>query len=87
MAGCPAGKVKRRLVMIGVRLPEEGGRVGTIFPSAFFGNLRQRKLLANLLKNLSEKIRLSELSGVRYRRLYVTRRGTQILRLAARRLQ
>jgi hypothetical protein len=46
--------------MIGVRLPEEGGRVGTIFPSASFGNLLQRKLLANLLKNLSENIRLSD---------------------------
>jgi hypothetical protein len=38
-AGCPAGKVERRLVMIGVRLPEEGGPVGTIFPPASFGNL------------------------------------------------
>lgn len=54
-AGCPAGKVERHLVMIGVRLPEEGDPVGTIFPSAFFGNLLQRKLLANLLKNPSEK--------------------------------
>jgi hypothetical protein len=25
--------------MIGVRLPEEGGPVGTIFPPASFGNL------------------------------------------------
>ena len=47
-AGCPAGKVERRLVMIGVRLPEEGGPVGTIFPQASFGNLLQRKLLAGL---------------------------------------
>ena len=47
-AGCPAGKVERRLVMIGVRLPEEGGPVGTIFPSASFGNLLQRKLLVGL---------------------------------------
>jgi hypothetical protein len=38
-AGCPAGKVERRLVMIGVRLPEEGGPVGAIFPPASFGNL------------------------------------------------
>jgi hypothetical protein len=38
-ASCPAGKVERRLVMIGVRLPEEGGPVGTIFPPASFGNL------------------------------------------------
>jgi hypothetical protein len=37
-ASCPAGKVERRLVMIGVRLPEEGGPVGTIFPPASFGN-------------------------------------------------
>ena len=59
-AGCPAGKVERRLVMFGVRLPEEGGPVGTIFPSASFGNLLQRKLLANLLKNPSENIRLSD---------------------------
>jgi len=50
-AGCPAGKVERCLIMIGVRLPEEGGPVGTIFPSASFGNLLQRKLLANFLKN------------------------------------
>ena len=46
--GCLAGKVERRLVMIGVRLPEEGGPVGTIFPQASFGNLLQRKLLAGL---------------------------------------
>jgi hypothetical protein len=52
--GRPAGKVERRLVMIGVRLPEEGGPVGTIFPSASFGNLLQCKLLANLLQNPSE---------------------------------
>lgn len=38
-ASCPAGKVERRLVMIGVRLPEEGGPVGTIFTPASFGNL------------------------------------------------
>src|SRR6516165_2066836 len=37
-AVCLAGKVERRLVMIGVRLPEEGGPVGTIFPPASFGN-------------------------------------------------
>jgi hypothetical protein len=34
-----AGKVERRLVMIGVRLPEEGAPVGTIFPLESFGNL------------------------------------------------
>jgi bifunctional non-homologous end joining protein LigD len=52
--------------MIGVRLPEEGGPVVTIFPSASFGNLLQRKLLANLLKNPSENIRLSdELRGTK----------------------
>ena len=38
-AGCPARKVERRLVMIGVRFPEEGGPVGIIFPPASFGNL------------------------------------------------
>jgi hypothetical protein len=38
-AGCPAGKVELRMVMIGVCLPEEGGPVSTVFSSAFFGNL------------------------------------------------
>lgn len=52
--------------MIGIRLLEEGGPVDTIFPSASFGNLLQRKLLANLLKNPSENIRLSdELRGTK----------------------
>ena len=37
-AGCPARKMERRLVMIGVSVPEEGGPVSTIFPSGFFGN-------------------------------------------------
>jgi hypothetical protein len=39
LAGCAAGNVERRLVMTGVRLPKEGGLVGTIFPPASFGNL------------------------------------------------
>jgi len=59
--------------MIGVRLPEEGGPVGTIFPSASFGNLLQRKLLANLLKNPSENIWFSdELRGTKDELLRVT---------------
>jgi hypothetical protein len=35
MAGCPAGKVERRLVMIGVRLPEEGAVSAQYFRRRF----------------------------------------------------
>src|SRR6516165_7507541 len=38
-AGCPARKVERCLVMIGLRLPKKRGPVGIIFPPASFGNL------------------------------------------------
>jgi hypothetical protein len=68
-AGCPAGKVERRLVMIGVRLPEEGGPVGTIFPLASLGNLlpelagfnSQRRLLRHVFRGDDRNYRAEHL--------------------------
>jgi len=65
-AGCPAGKVERCLVMIGVRLPKEGGPVGTIFRRRFSAICLSANCWPTFSRTPSENIRLSaELRGIK----------------------